>query len=105
MRILVPVRATAANVRAAEASYALAAAEVERQRQLFAQKFISASALDMHEAELKTASALLAQVKAQASITSNQAQYTQLRADRDGVVTYDYLQQTIGLTFYRTLHP
>lgn len=79
--------AAAANVRAAEASYALAAAEVERQRQLFAQKFISASALDMHEAELKTASARLAQVKAQASITSNQAQYTQLRADRDGVVT------------------
>ncbi len=25
--------------------------------------------------------------------------------DRDGVITYDYLQQTIGLTFYRTLHP
>ena len=41
----------------------------------------------MHEAELKTASARLAQVKAQASITGNQAQYTQLRADRDGVVT------------------
>jgi RND family efflux transporter MFP subunit len=79
--------AAAANVRAAEASYVLAAAEVERQRQLFSQKFISASALDMHEAELKTASARLAQVKAQASITSNQAQYTELRADRDGVVT------------------
>lgn len=79
--------AAAANVRAAEASYALATAEVERQRQLFSQKFISASALDMHEAELKTASARLAQVKAQASITGNQAQYTQLRADRDGVVT------------------
>lgn len=79
--------AAAANVRAAEASYALAAAEVERQRQLFSQKFISASALDMHEAELKTASARLAQVKAQASITGNQAQYTELRADRDGVVT------------------
>ncbi len=79
--------AAAANVRAAEASYALTVSEVERQRQLFSQKFISASALDMHEAELKTASARLAQVKAQASITGNQAQYTQLRADRDGVVT------------------
>ena len=25
--------------------------------------------------------------------------------DRDGVVTYDYLQHTVGLTFYRTLRP
>ena len=25
--------------------------------------------------------------------------------DHDGVVTYDYLQQTVGLTFYRTIRP
>ncbi len=79
--------AAAANISAAEATYSLAAAEVERQRQLFTKKFISASALDMREAELKTAGARLAQVKAQASVTGNQAQYSHLSADRDGVVT------------------
>jgi hypothetical protein len=25
--------------------------------------------------------------------------------DRDGVVAYDYLQQTVGLSFYRTIQP
>lgn len=79
--------AAMADVRAAEANYALAAAELERQRQLFEKKFISASALDMREAELKTSSARLAQVKARANISGNQALYTNLIADRDGVVT------------------
>ena len=79
--------AAIADVRAAEASHALAVAEVERQRQLFAKKFISASALDIREAELKSSNARLAQVKAQASVSSNQTQYANLRADRDGVVT------------------
>lgn len=79
--------AAVADVHAAEATYALAVAEVERQRQLFAKKFISASALDIREAELKTAGARLAQVKAQASVSGNQTQYANLTADRDGVVT------------------
>lgn len=79
--------AALADVRAAEASYALALAEVERQRQLFAKKFISASALDIREAELKTSGARLAQVKAQANVSGNQTHYTNLTADRDGVVT------------------
>ncbi len=76
-----------ADVRAAEASHALAKAEVERQRLLFNKKFISASALDFREAELKTSAARLQQVKAQAAISSNQSRYTSLMADRDGVVT------------------
>jgi len=79
--------AAMADVRAAEASHALAVAELERQRQLFAKKFISASALDIREAELKTSAAKLAQVKAQANVTGNQTQYTNLTADRDGVIT------------------
>lgn len=79
--------AALADVRAAESGYALAAAELERQRQLFAKKFISASALDSREAELKTASARLAQAKAQAKVSGNQTQYTNLTAGRDGVVT------------------
>ena len=82
------VAAAQASVSAAEAESALALAELNRQRQLFAKKFISASALDVREAQYKTANARLAQVKAQAYVSDNQAQYTQLTADRDGVVKY-----------------
>jgi len=80
-------QAASADVRAAEASYSLAQAEVERQRTLFNKKFISASALDLREAELKTSAARLQQVKAQAAVSGNQSRYTALIADRDGVVT------------------
>lgn len=79
--------AALADVRAAEASYALALAEVERQRILFSKRFISQSALDIREAELKTSAARLQQVKAQAAVSGNQSRYTALVADRDGVVT------------------
>jgi membrane fusion protein, multidrug efflux system len=79
--------AAQADVHAAEAKRVLAAAELARYRQLFAKRFISASALDIKEAGLKTAAARLAQVKAQANVSANQAQYTHLTADRDGVVT------------------
>jgi RND family efflux transporter MFP subunit len=79
--------AALADVHAAEADHNLAIAEVMRQRQLFAQKFISASALDIREAELKKTGARLAQVKAQANISGNQTHYANLTADRDGVMT------------------
>ena len=80
--------AARATVTAAEAESALALAELNRQRQLFEKKFISASALDIREAQYKTASAKLAEVKAQAAVYNNQAQYATLNADRDGVVTF-----------------
>lgn len=80
--------AASAEVASAQASHALAVAEVTRQRQLFAKKFISASALDIREAELKASSSRLAKAKAQANISGNQTQYTTLRAGRDGVVSF-----------------
>jgi membrane fusion protein, multidrug efflux system len=80
-------QAAVADVRAAEASRALASADVERQRILVNKKFISQSALDKYEAELKTATARVNQAKAQAAVTGNQSRYTALTADRDGVVT------------------
>ncbi len=79
--------AAQADVRAAEANHSLAQAELERQRSLYNKKFISASALDLREAELKTSAARLQQVKAQAAVSNNQSRYTALIADRDGVVT------------------
>ncbi|MDO9106214.1 MAG: efflux RND transporter periplasmic adaptor subunit [Methylovulum sp.] len=80
--------AASAEVASAEASQALAVVEMMRQRQLYDKKFISASALDIRVAELKASSARLAKVKAQASISGNQIQYTTLSADRDGVVSF-----------------
>ena len=80
-------QAANADVHAAEANYALAVAEVERQRKLVEKQFISQSALDVREAELKTAAARLQQAKAQASVSGNQTRYNALVADRDGVVT------------------
>lgn len=79
--------ASVADVRAAEANYTLARSEVERQRQLVSKKFISESALDRYEAELKTADARVKQARAQAAVSGNQSSYTSLLADRDGVVT------------------
>ena len=81
------VTAALAAVSAAEADKNLALAELTRQRQLFAKKFISASALDIKEAQYVTASARFAQVKAQAQVTENQMQYVNLSSDRDGVIT------------------
>lgn len=80
-------QAANADVRAAEANYALAQAEIERQRKLVEKKFISQSALDVREAELKTSAARLQQARAQAAVSGNQSRYTQLIADRDGVIT------------------
>ncbi len=80
-------QAAIADVASAQANYDLAKAEVERQRQLVQKKFISQSALDLQEAQLKTAAARLKQAKAQAAVSNNQSRYTALKADRDGVVT------------------
>ena len=79
--------AAMADVRVAEANRALAKSEVERQRQLVDKKFISQSALDRYEAELKTADARVNQAKAQAAVSGNQSRYTALVADRNGIVT------------------
>lgn len=79
--------AALANVQAAEADYALAQAELQRQQQLFSKQFIAAAALDQYQAKFKTASARLKQVKAQAKVATNQTQYNQLVADRDGIIT------------------
>jgi membrane fusion protein, multidrug efflux system len=81
------VAAAAADVRAAEANHALAKAELDRQRQLYEKKFIAKSALDIREAEFKTASARLSQVKSQAAVSGNQTRYNNLIADRAGVIT------------------
>ena len=70
----------ALNAAQAEASRALAEAEVNRYRDLRAKNFVSQAVLDARETALATAAA-------QAGVAKNQAAYTTLVADRDGVVT------------------
>ncbi|MDD1621399.1 MAG: efflux RND transporter periplasmic adaptor subunit [Methylococcaceae bacterium] len=80
-------QAANAQTRAAEADLALAEAELERYRQLHARKFISSQALDIQEAQFKSAAAKVKQARAQAEVSGNQTRYTDLLAERDGVVT------------------
>lgn len=67
------------QVTQAEAQRALAAADVARYRDLKAKNYISASALDARETAFKAA-------EAQAALAKNQAAYTTLLADRNGVI-------------------
>lgn len=71
---------TALNAAQAEAARALAEAEAKRYRELREKNFVSQAVLDAKETALKTAAA-------QAGLARNQAGYTTLVADRDGVVT------------------
>lgn len=68
------------NAAQAEAARTLAEAEARRYRELREKNFVSQAVLDAKETALKTAAA-------QAAVARNQAAYTTLVADRDGVVT------------------
>lgn len=78
--------AAQADVSAAQANLALAKAELARRQQLYGQHFISRSALDSYETQLSTAQARVQQAQAQAAVSQHQTVYTQLLADRAGVI-------------------
>ncbi|MFC5771820.1 efflux RND transporter periplasmic adaptor subunit [Thauera sinica] len=79
--------AAAAAEAAAAADLALAEAEFKRASELRTRNFISDSALDTRRTALQAAQARLRQARAQAATALNQADYTRLLADADGVVT------------------
>lgn len=70
---------------AAMAQYRLAEEEMKRYRELREKGFVSQSALDAKETALKAASA-------QAGLARNQAAYTSLASDRDGVVSATFAE-------------
>lgn len=78
--------AARAALASAEGDFALAKSERDRHADLLAKKFISQSAFDVRDNALNAAKARLEQVRSQAAITENQAGYTTLVADADGVV-------------------
>jgi RND family efflux transporter MFP subunit len=72
---------------AAQADHALATAEVERYRDLYAKKFVSQAVLDARETAFNTTKARLEQARAQLATAQNQSSYTTLTAESDGVIT------------------
>ncbi len=75
-----------AQLASAEADFALAKSELARYQDLLAKKFISQSAFDVKQNAFLATQAKVEQVRTQAAITSNQANYTNLVADADGVI-------------------
>ena len=78
--------AAGAQLASAESEATLARAEAERHADLLAKGFISQSAYDVKQNAANAAKARLEQARSQAAISTNQAQYTTLVADADGVV-------------------
>jgi RND family efflux transporter MFP subunit len=79
-------RAAGAQLASAEGDYALARAELDRYSGLLAKEFISRSAFDLKQNAYNVAKAKVEQMRSQATISTNQAGYTTLVADADGVV-------------------
>jgi multidrug efflux system membrane fusion protein len=79
-------QAAAAQLASADSDLALAKSELDRHADLLAKRFISQSAFDVKQNAFNAAKARVEQARSQAAITTNQAGYTTLVADADGVV-------------------
>jgi membrane fusion protein, multidrug efflux system len=79
--------AARSGLEAARVNADQAAADYKRFKELRDQGFISAAELDRRESTFKAAQAQMEQARAQAGVQGNQARYTTLVADADGVVT------------------
>jgi len=79
--------AAEAAVASARADAELARSERERHAGLLARQLISAAQFEAKETALAAAQARLDQAQAQRAVQRNQLDYTQLRADRAGLVT------------------
>ncbi|MEW6765047.1 MAG: efflux RND transporter periplasmic adaptor subunit [Pseudomonadota bacterium] len=81
-----------ANLAAAEADLANGEQELARLRPLHQQKFIGKSVLDSAQAARDAAAARVSAARAQMNLSANQARYTELRADKPGVITATALE-------------
>lgn len=80
-------QAVRSELAAADAAFKQAKGDLQRYTDLYQKSFISRAEYDRRVTEFNVAKAQLAQVRAQLAVTENQADYTRLRADHDGVVT------------------
>ncbi len=81
-----------AALTAAEADYTNAQASLVRANDLRRKQFIGQSALDAARATNDAAAARVASAKAQLKLSGNQAGYTELKADRSGIITAVYAE-------------
>jgi len=81
------VEAARTAVVSAEADASLAHSELKRNQDLLAKGFVSQSVIDARENAAKLADARLNEARARLALVENQSRYTQLKADRDGVIT------------------
>ena len=81
------VDAAKAGLNVTETDFAFTKSEHERYQYLFAQKFVSASALDAKRSAYESARARVEQARAQFAVNRNQAGYATLAAPEDGVIT------------------
>lgn len=79
--------AARAGLAAAQAQLAQADIDYKRSQELRAQNFVSQAEVDKRKTALISAQKQTEQAKAQLDLANNQASYTQLLADSDGVVT------------------
>lgn len=85
--LVLQVEAARAAVAAANADASLAKAELDRHAELLARRYISQALYDARANAHAAAMARLTQARSQLAVAQNQAGYTALRADSDGVVT------------------
>ena len=76
-----------ATLAAADADLSMAKAERERYSALLEKHFVSATQFDAVDNKLKAATARVAEARASQNVAQNQAGYSGLRADHDGVIT------------------
>lgn len=79
--------AAQAALRAAQANFEQARADLTRAKDLFAQNFVGAAEVERRETALKAAQGGLDQARAQAGVQGHQADYARLLADASGVIT------------------
>ena len=79
--------AAVAQVAAADADLAFAKSELDRSKQLLDQKFISQAAYDNKLSSYSVATAKRESARAQSAVSGNQAAYTTLSSDTNGIIT------------------
>jgi multidrug efflux system membrane fusion protein len=92
--------AYSAQADSAESRLAKDSADLTRAEELFRKKFISQAELDQNRMLVRQSSAQLRSATAQRAMAANQRGYTELRAERAGVVTAIYAEagQTVGVS-------
>lgn len=85
--VVLNASAASAGLASAQAQLSQATIDYQRSQELRAQNFVSQAEVDKRKTALISAQKQTEQAKAQLDLANNQASYTQLFADSDGVVT------------------